>query len=109
MIRADLAAPPGGGTVTAPLEVGAAALFQWVNPKAWVLAVVASTAYTTPGRALVGQALLHGALFALVGWPCFLSWALLGAGRVLRSPLQWRVLNATMAGLLVLSMLPLAP
>ena len=109
MVRADPAAPPGGATVAPPLGVGAAALFQWVNPKAWVLAVVASTAYTTPGRALVGQALLHGTLFALVGWPCFLSWALLGAGagRVLRSPMQWRVFNATMAGLLVLSMLPL--
>ncbi len=109
MVRADPAAPSGGGTVAAPLGVGAAALFQWVNPKAWVLAIVASTAYTTPGRALVGQALSHGALFALVGWPCFLSWALLGAGagRVLRSPVQWRVFNATMAALLILSILPL--
>ena len=109
MVRADPAAPLGGGTVAAPLGVGAAALFQWVNPKAWVLAVVASTAYTAPDRALAGQALSHGALFFLVGWPCFLSWALLGAGagRVLRSPMQWRVFNATMAGLLVLSILPL--
>ena len=109
MVRADPAKPSAGETVAAPLGVGAAALFQWVNPKAWVLSVVASTAYTAPGRALVGQALLHGALFAVVGWPCFLSWAFLGAGagRVLRSPMQWRVFNATMAGLLVLSMLPL--
>ncbi len=109
MVRAGPAVSSGGGTGAAPLGLGAAALFQWVNPKAWVLAVVASTAYTMPGRALVGQALLHGGLFALVGWPCFLSWALLGAGagRVLRSPVQWRVFNATMAALLVLSVLPL--
>ncbi len=88
---------------------GAAALFQLVNPKAWVIAVVASTAYTEPGRGLVSQVLLIGVLFTLVGVPCNLTWAALGAGagRVLRSPAQWRTFNAAMAALLVLSVLPL--
>ena len=109
MIRADPATPLRGRAAKRPMGFGAAALFQWVNPKAWVIAVVASTTYTVPGHALVSQVLLIGALFSLVGVPCNLSWAVLGAGagRVLRSPAQWRKFNAAMAALLVLSVLPL--
>lgn len=107
--RADPAMPAASGTAKAPMGFGAAALFQWVNPKAWVLAIVTSTTYTVPGHNLTAQVLLLGALFALVGVPCILSWALLGAGagRVLRSPAQMRKFNAVMAALLVFSMLPL--
>ncbi len=109
MVRARPAASSGDATAAPPMGIGAAARVQCVNPKAWVLAGVASTAYTVLGRPLVGQALLHAALFALVGLPCLLGWVLLGAGagRVLRSPMQWRVFNVTMAGLLVVSILPL--
>ena len=109
MIRADSATPLLGKAARPPMGFGAAALFQWVNPKAWVIAVVSSTAYTVPGRGLISQVLLIGALFSLVGVPCNLTWAVLGAGagRVLRSRAQWRTFNAAMAALLVLSVLPL--
>lgn len=109
MIRADPVTSLLGRAARPPMGFGAAALFQWVNPKAWVIAVVASTAYTVPGRGLVGQVLLIGTLFSMVGVPCNLTWAVLGAsaGRVLRSPAQWRTFNAAMAALLVLSVLPL--
>ncbi len=102
-------AVPSGGRPAVPMGFGAAALFQWVNPKAWVMAVVASTTYTVPNHALVPQVLLLAALFTLIGLPCILSWSLLGAGagRVLRTPAQMRTFNAVMAGLLVLSVLPL--
>ncbi len=107
--RADPTVPAAGRTARDPMGFGAAALFQWVNPKAWVLAIVTSTTYTVPGHNLAVQVLLLGAVFAVVGVPCILSWALLGAGagRVLRSPAQLRKFNAVMAALLVLSMLPL--
>ena len=109
MIRTDPATPLRGRAARPPMGFGAAALFQWVNPKAWVIAVVASTTYTVPGHGLVSQVLLIGALFSLVGVPCNLTWAVLGAGagRVLRSRAQWRTFNAAMAALLVLSVLPL--
>jgi threonine/homoserine/homoserine lactone efflux protein len=109
MIRADPAIPSGASTAAKPMGFGAAALFQWINPKAWVIAVVTSTTYTVPNQALVGQVLLLAALFILVSWPCTLCWSLLGsgAGRVLRSPTQLRGFNVTMAALLVLSVLPL--
>ncbi len=109
MIRADPAAPLLGKAAKPPMGFGAAALFQWVNPKAWVIAVIASAAYTVPGHGLTSQVLLIGAIFSLVGVPCNLTWAVLGAGagRVLRSRAQWRTFNAAMAALLVLSVLPL--
>ncbi len=107
--RADPAMPLGGGSASRPMGFGAAALFQWVNPKAWILAIVTSTTYTVPGHGLVGQIMLLAVLFALVCLPCTLFWMLLGAGagRVLRSPAQLRTFNVAMAVLLVLSVLPL--
>ena len=109
MVRAAPANPSRPATLITPMGFGAAALFQWVNPKAWVIAIVASTTYTVPGQGLTSQILLLAVLFCLVGVPCNLSWALLGAGagRVLRTPAQWRTFNVVMAGLLLLSVLPL--
>jgi threonine/homoserine/homoserine lactone efflux protein len=51
--RAEPAMTSRGGPAKAPMGFGAAALFQWVNPKAWVIAIVASTTYTVPGHGLV--------------------------------------------------------
>lgn len=92
-----------------PLSFGAAALFQWVNPKAWVLAAATAATYTSPAQPLVPQVLLLAGLFGVVGVPCTLLWCLIGAGaaRVLRTPRQLRVFNLAMAGLLAASVLPL--
>ena len=85
-----------------------AVLFQWINPKAWILAVATTATYASPEHGLVGQVLVFAALFAVLSAPCTLLWSLLGAdaGRVLRSPVQLRTFNAVMAALLVLSVLP---
>ncbi len=93
---------------TAPMGFGAAALFQWVNPKAWIMAVATTTTYTSPELGLVEQILVLGTLFTVLALPCALLWSLFGAGagRILRSPLQLRTFNAVMAALLVLSVLP---
>ncbi len=108
IVRSDPAVPSDGQPAV-PMGFCAAALFQWVNPKAWVMAIVASTTYTVPNHALMPQVMLLAVLFTLIGLPCILSWSLLGAGagRVLRTPAQMRTFNAAMAGLLVLSVLPL--
>ncbi len=102
-----VALPDGQGRVT-PMGFLGAALFQWINPKAWVLAVATVTTYASPGSGLTGQILAFAALFAILSIPCTLLWSLLGAGagRVLRSPVQLRAFNAVMAALLVLSVLP---
>ena len=92
-----------------PMSFAAAVLFQWVNPKAWVLTVAATTAYTVTTEPMVPQVLTLAVVFGLIGVPASLLWSLIGAGaaRVLHTPRQLRAFNLAMAGLLALSILPL--
>ena len=96
------------GEGSRPMGFWAAAGFQWVNPKAWVMAVSAMSAYTDPERYGVTMLIVAGA-FGLVNLPCVSSWA--GLGTVLRNwlavPARLRVFNITMAVLLVLSLWPM--
>lgn len=81
-----------------------AAAFQWVNPKAWAMALGALSAYA----AGVGGALVVGAVFAVVNLSSVSIWAMSGQGlrRLLTTPARLRLFNITMAILLVASMLP---
>ena len=99
---------PGDGPPRAPMSFLAAVMFQWINPKAWMLALGMITAWTRADEPLLPQFIGMAAIFAIVGTPCSLVWALLGerAGKLLRSPAQLRVFNIAMAVLLVLSMVP---
>lgn len=99
---ANPAAKPG-----APLTFLQAAAFQWVNPKAWAMALTALGAYALgDGWAGVG---VVAAAFLLVGPPCNLLWV--AAGRRLRrlvaSPVALRRVNLAMAALLLASLLPM--
>ena len=98
-----------GAVPRPPMSFGSAALFQWVNPKAWVLAVAATTTYTAVAEPMVPQVLTLAGVFALIGLPSSLLWSLIGAGaaRLLQTPRQLRAFNLAMAGLLTLSVLPL--
>ena len=82
-----------------------AALFQWVNPKTWLMAVATTATYTVPDLPLLPQVLLLSLLFTVLDCPCTLLWAAIGAGaaQVLRSNRQLRAFNMAMAALLVLS------
>jgi threonine/homoserine/homoserine lactone efflux protein len=91
-----------------PLGFFGAAAFQWVNPKAWAMAVSAFSIYVPPPLSwmlVVGVS----ALFAIINLPCVSSWALFGSGlrHWLREPHYARVFNIAMALLLVASMLPM--
>ena len=91
-----------------PLGFLGAALFQWVNPKAWAMAVGAYTAYVP---AASGWELVAGAaiLFAAINAPCVSLWALFGSRlrRWLMDPGYRRVFNVVMAVLLVGTLVPL--
>lgn len=102
------AGAPGEGARRPPLGFRGGALFQWVNPKAWLLALGTATAWTLPGQPLLPQLVLLAAVFGLVCLPCSLVWAGLGAGagRLLASPARLRAFNLAMAVLLALSVLP---
>ena len=82
--------------------------FQWINPKAWLIAVAAAGEYLLPNQSIVIQLARIFLIFLAVGMPCLMVWALLGsgAGRLLRSPARLRAFNIAMALLLVLSVLP---
>lgn len=103
------AAPMGkdGKSSSKPMSFIGAAAFQWVNPKAWVMAVGAVTSYLPHGFALK-DVLLLALVFGAIGVPCVGIWASFGVGmqRVLQQPRAVRVFNFTMAGLLLASLYP---
>ena len=93
-----------------PLGFMRAALFQWMNPGAWVIAVGAVVTYTTSsGLTLLVQAILLAAIFLVIILPTIAVWTLIGVGAaaVLRTPRALRRFNLAMAALLVASLLPL--
>lgn len=103
------APPPGAAGEGRPFGFFGAMLFQWVNPKAWLLALSIATAWVRPDGAALPQLLTIGAMFAVLGLPCNLPWALLGTGaaRLFTSPRALRRFNIVMAAILVASVLPL--
>ncbi|MFC0279314.1 LysE family translocator [Falsigemmobacter intermedius] len=89
-----------------PMTFPQAAAFQWVNPKAWIMALSAIPIYAPSQSA--AQVLLVAAIFGAVNLPSVSTWALAGTlmRRWLQDPLRLKVFNWLMAGLLVLSLAP---
>lgn len=99
---------PGGLTGRRPMfGVWKGALFQFVNPKAWMLAIAAVSIYLPAQAGLAALAVMCVTVW-LVGSPANIAWAWLGRGLqgVIGQPGRLRLFNAGMAGLLVLSVLP---
>ena len=92
-----------------PVSFIQAALFQWVNPKAWVGAISAISVYTSALRPVLPQALALASLFTLVCLPSVALWTGIGAGaaKVLRTPTGLRAFNLVMAALLAASLVSL--
>lgn len=62
-----------------PLKFFEASLFQWVNPKAWTIAITVAAAFF-PGEETLFLAFIFLATFAfLVNIPCISLWALFGS------------------------------
>ncbi len=93
-----------------PLTFLQAAAFQWINPKAWLMAVGAISAYTAGhGRLLYFQVAIIALITLGVTLPSTLTWTAFGAGirRFLRAPLALRLFNLAMALLLLASTVPI--
>lgn len=72
-------AAPEGGENGKPMRFLAAAMFQWVNPKAWVMVLNAAILFMPADTdARVGAALLLAVIFAVVNLPCISLWAWMG-------------------------------
>lgn len=103
------AAPPGDAPQDArPLTFLQAAAFQWVNPKAWYMAIYAQTTYAGAGSGWWG-AVAVALVFAAVNFPSVSVWAWGGVQmrRFLSTRGRLRAFNVTMALLLVVSLYPL--
>ncbi len=103
---ANAAPPMEAETSARPMSFLEAALFQWVNPKAWAVALTAVTVHR-PGEGL-WSLIIVVAVFICVSLPSVSLWAGMGTGirQWLDAPGRLRVFNWTMAVLLVLSTLP---
>jgi threonine/homoserine/homoserine lactone efflux protein len=91
-----------------PMTFLQAAAFQWVNPKAWVMAVTAMAVYTSPQAPFLSVVLVAVA-FAVVNVPSVSAWA--GFGVALRGfladPVRLKWFNIAMGLLLVASLWPM--
>ena len=99
--RQAQAGQPGGGKSAQPLGFVGAALFQWVNPKAWMMVLNAAILFLPRGGGW-GAALSLALVCTLVNFPCIALWAVVG-DRLrfrLRDPRALRVFNYAMALLL---------
>jgi len=85
-----------------------AAAFQWVNPKAWVLAVGATVTYTVISDTYVLQVLTIALIFLVFGAPCIMLWLWFGSSLkgILQRPDYVRIFNISMASLLMASLIP---
>lgn len=103
---ANAAAPGDGKAGSVPMTFLQAAAFQWVNPKAWFMALGAITNYAQ--GAGLRSVLVVALVFACVNLPSVSVWTIAGQAmrHLLTNPNRRKVFNWTMAGLLVLSLWP---
>lgn len=98
----------GRATGARPMTFVEASLFQWVNPKAWVMAITAMAVYTNPASPFWSM-LMVGVVFALTNFPSVSIWA--GFGVALRGflsdPVRLKWFNIAMGLLLAISIVPM--
>jgi threonine/homoserine/homoserine lactone efflux protein len=82
-----------------PVGFVKAALFQWVNPKSWLVSASAAGTYLSADAASgLAQALAFAALFVTAALPSGFLWLAFGASmhRILRGPRAARIFNIVM-------------
>lgn len=89
-----------------PLTFMQAALFQWVNPKAWAMGTGLISAYVPSGDGYWENLGIAVLLTFAINLPCIITWAAFGSvlRRWLHRPIFIRAFNWTMAVLLVVSL-----
>jgi threonine/homoserine/homoserine lactone efflux protein len=98
----------GGKAGARPMSFVEAAAFQWVNPKAWVMAIAAMATFTNPDS-LTLSTILVALVFFFVNIPSASIWTVCGAmlREWLNHPTRLKVFNISMAILLVISLWPM--
>lgn len=103
---ANAAPPRNAETSGKPLTFLQSAAFQWVNPKAWSMALSAITLYAT-GRDLASVLWVAG-VYVVVSSISTTSWTLLGQQlrRLIQNQTRLRIFNWLMATLLIATLIP---
>ena len=101
--------PHGVGQVAKPTSFVAGVWMLWHNPKGWAMTVGAAASFAALASSPLTLAILLGLTFCLVAAFSLAVWCLLGQmlGRLLKTAWQWRVLNISLACLLVISIIPM--
>jgi len=99
-LRADMEVPTS--------FLGGACLL-WLNPKGWAMALGAAASFAALASGPLQLAVLLGSTFGLAAAVSLSLWCLAGLllARLLRTERQWRVLNAGLGLLLVISIVPM--
>jgi len=101
------ASPPDNATTEGkPMTFLQSAAFQWVNPKAWTMALSAITLYAND-RDLLAVLWVAGA-YVSVSFISTTSWTAMGQQlrQLLKNPVRLKVFNLVMAILLVATLIP---
>lgn len=108
-VRIAMAPPPTDkGSTGRPFSFIEAALFQWLNPKAWTLALSVVTAFVSAANAIFDLAVII-VVFAVMTVSSLCVWCLFGVAirRLLESPRALRITNLVMGALIALSVVML--
>ncbi len=99
--------PQEGKAAGKPLTFLQAAAFQWVNPKAWAMALAAISIYAASEK--IEAILLVALVFGAVNVPSTAVWLISGERiqRLLHKDAHFRIFNLVMAVLLIGSALPM--
>jgi threonine/homoserine/homoserine lactone efflux protein len=98
------------GKGSSPMTFLQACAFQWVNPKAWMMALSALATYPIAGQAYWPQVLMVTLVFGIFNGPCVAVWLGLGTGlkQYLDQAAYLKAFNYLMAALLIASLYPIA-
>jgi len=100
------AKPQSGQSASSPINYWQAALFQWVNPKAWAMALIAISVYA-PSQSLAAVALI-ALVFGLISLPSVFLWVIIGnkLQLYLSNAARLKAFNYAMALMLMATLYP---
>lgn len=102
-------APASKSASSAPLSLFNGIYMLWLNPKAWAMTLGAAASFATLTTGALQLSILLGLVFAAASSISLAFWCLAGAlfARILKTPLQWRILNVILGVLLAISIIPM--
>ncbi|MBF7687405.1 LysE family translocator [Acinetobacter sp. EC24] len=93
-------------TVYSPFTFMQAAVFQWINPKAWIMAIGAISTYTSANSSIM-SILFLGFIYCIINIPSTSVWAYIGSHlqKIIHRPKHLKLFNLIMASLLIISII----